>query len=154
MAHTCFNQLLLPPYGTRQQLESKLIIAISNAEGFGLEWLAINVIKLCLFDFALPSSFFFLTYDFWLTLILFVKIFCVCYITNLLLLRCFYFFTVIFFCFRLCTYLTRHILLLIYCFLLCHFYVDNFHFGKQSLIFNFNKCRKNSKSSVFYFILK
>nr|XP_039250042.1 probable E3 ubiquitin-protein ligase HECTD2 [Styela clava] len=37
MAHTCFNQLLLPPYGSRSQLEQKLTIAVSNAEGFGLE---------------------------------------------------------------------------------------------------------------------
>ncbi|XP_076805174.1 putative E3 ubiquitin-protein ligase HECTD2 [Clavelina lepadiformis] len=37
MAHTCFNQLLLPPYGSKQQLEGKLVIAISNAEGFWLE---------------------------------------------------------------------------------------------------------------------
>nr|XP_018668053.1 probable E3 ubiquitin-protein ligase HECTD2 isoform X2 [Ciona intestinalis] len=37
MAHTCFNQLLLPPYGNKQHLEGKLIIAVSNAEGFGLE---------------------------------------------------------------------------------------------------------------------
>lgn len=37
MAHTCFNQLLLPPYGSRVQLEQKLTIAVSNAEGFGLE---------------------------------------------------------------------------------------------------------------------
>nr|CAB3252467.1 probable E3 ubiquitin-protein ligase HECTD2 [Phallusia mammillata] len=37
MAHTCFNQLLLPPYGSKQQLENKLVIAISNAEGFGLQ---------------------------------------------------------------------------------------------------------------------
>ncbi|XP_002738170.1 putative E3 ubiquitin-protein ligase HECTD2 [Saccoglossus kowalevskii] len=37
MAHTCFNQLCLPPYRTRKQLKQKLIIAISNAEGFGLE---------------------------------------------------------------------------------------------------------------------
>ena len=37
MAHTCFNQLCLPPYKTRQQLKSKLTIAISNSEGFGIE---------------------------------------------------------------------------------------------------------------------
>jgi len=37
MAHTCFNQLLLPPYGSKQQLESKLVIAVKNTEGFGLQ---------------------------------------------------------------------------------------------------------------------
>ncbi|KAK6635852.1 hypothetical protein RUM44_001106 [Polyplax serrata] len=36
-AHTCFNQLVLPQYETRGILQQKLIIAISNAEGFGLE---------------------------------------------------------------------------------------------------------------------
>ena len=36
-AHTCFNQLVLPQYETKGMLKEKLIIAISNAEGFGLE---------------------------------------------------------------------------------------------------------------------
>nr|CAD7266604.1 unnamed protein product [Timema shepardi] len=36
-AHTCFNQLVLPNYSTQEILRQKLIIAISNAEGFGLE---------------------------------------------------------------------------------------------------------------------
>ncbi|CAG2066369.1 unnamed protein product, partial [Timema podura] len=36
-AHTCFNQLVLPNYSTQEMLRQKLIIAISNAEGFGLE---------------------------------------------------------------------------------------------------------------------
>ena len=36
-AHTCFNQLVLPPYGSRHTLQKKLLIAISNSEGFGLE---------------------------------------------------------------------------------------------------------------------
>ncbi|CAB0012094.1 unnamed protein product [Nesidiocoris tenuis] len=36
-AHTCFNQLVLPQYGSKDVLKEKLIIAISNAEGFGLE---------------------------------------------------------------------------------------------------------------------
>ncbi|XP_024215638.1 probable E3 ubiquitin-protein ligase HECTD2 isoform X1 [Halyomorpha halys] len=36
-AHTCFNQLVLPQYETKEKLKEKLIIAISNAEGFGLE---------------------------------------------------------------------------------------------------------------------
>jgi E3 ubiquitin-protein ligase HECTD2 len=37
MAHTCFNQLILPNYETREMLESKLLIAIENAEGFGFK---------------------------------------------------------------------------------------------------------------------
>jgi hypothetical protein len=36
-AHTCFNILMLPEYGTKEKLRSKLIIAINNAEGFGLK---------------------------------------------------------------------------------------------------------------------
>jgi hypothetical protein len=36
MAHTCFNQLLLPHYADTRLLKEKLIIAISNSEGFGL----------------------------------------------------------------------------------------------------------------------
>ncbi|KZS07975.1 Uncharacterized protein APZ42_028367 [Daphnia magna] len=36
-AHTCFNQLVLPDYPDRETLEQKLFIALSNAEGFGLE---------------------------------------------------------------------------------------------------------------------
>lgn len=35
-AHTCFNHLLLPPYQDREKLKEKLLIAISNSEGFGL----------------------------------------------------------------------------------------------------------------------
>ncbi|XP_058154748.1 probable E3 ubiquitin-protein ligase HECTD2 [Dasypus novemcinctus] len=37
VAHTCFNQLCLPPYKSKKDLKQKLIIGISNAEGFGLE---------------------------------------------------------------------------------------------------------------------
>ncbi|ELU04155.1 hypothetical protein CAPTEDRAFT_93626 [Capitella teleta] len=37
MAHTCFNQLVLPGYKSRKILKQKLLIAIENAEGFGLE---------------------------------------------------------------------------------------------------------------------
>ena len=37
MAHTCFNQLCLQLHKTRQKLKTKLIIAISNSEGFGIE---------------------------------------------------------------------------------------------------------------------
>lgn len=36
-AHTCFNQLVLPDYPDRDTLQQKLLIALSNAEGFGLE---------------------------------------------------------------------------------------------------------------------
>lgn len=36
-SHTCFNQLVLPRYKNKQTLREKLVIAISNAEGFGLE---------------------------------------------------------------------------------------------------------------------
>uniref|UniRef100_A0A6I8NWI0 HECT-type E3 ubiquitin transferase n=1 Tax=Ornithorhynchus anatinus TaxID=9258 RepID=A0A6I8NWI0_ORNAN len=37
VAHTCFNQLCLPPYKNKKELRQKLIIGISNSEGFGLE---------------------------------------------------------------------------------------------------------------------
>ncbi|KAI5707004.1 hypothetical protein M8J76_014059 [Diaphorina citri] len=37
MAHTCFNQLVLPEYETKEKLKHKLYIAIANAEGFGIE---------------------------------------------------------------------------------------------------------------------
>uniref|UniRef100_A0A8C6SRM2 HECT-type E3 ubiquitin transferase n=1 Tax=Neogobius melanostomus TaxID=47308 RepID=A0A8C6SRM2_9GOBI len=37
ISHTCFNQICLPPYRTRKELKHKLTIAISNAEGFGLQ---------------------------------------------------------------------------------------------------------------------
>jgi E3 ubiquitin-protein ligase HECTD2 len=37
MAHTCFNQLILPHYKARDELKSKLLIAIENAEGFGIK---------------------------------------------------------------------------------------------------------------------
>jgi hypothetical protein len=33
-AHTCFNQLVLPPYVTKQQLKDKLLFAVRNSEGF------------------------------------------------------------------------------------------------------------------------
>ncbi|KAK8397421.1 hypothetical protein O3P69_004868 [Scylla paramamosain] len=36
-AHTCFNQLVLPPYTSKEVLKNKLYIALANAEGFGLE---------------------------------------------------------------------------------------------------------------------
>ncbi|KAL1434216.1 hypothetical protein MTO96_011858 [Rhipicephalus appendiculatus] len=37
VSHTCFNQLVLPKYKSKDVLREKLTIAISNAEGFGLE---------------------------------------------------------------------------------------------------------------------
>ncbi|XP_029465723.1 probable E3 ubiquitin-protein ligase HECTD2 isoform X2 [Rhinatrema bivittatum] len=37
IAHTCFNQLCLPTYKSKKELKQKLTIAISNAEGFGIE---------------------------------------------------------------------------------------------------------------------
>uniref|UniRef100_A0A673K4Y3 HECT-type E3 ubiquitin transferase n=1 Tax=Sinocyclocheilus rhinocerous TaxID=307959 RepID=A0A673K4Y3_9TELE len=37
VSHTCFNQICLPPYKSKKELRQKLTIAISNAEGFGLE---------------------------------------------------------------------------------------------------------------------
>ncbi|CEG46973.1 E3 ubiquitin protein ligase [Plasmopara halstedii] len=35
-AHTCFNHLLLPEYSSRDKLKERLLIAINQAEGFGL----------------------------------------------------------------------------------------------------------------------
>jgi hypothetical protein len=35
-SHTCFNVLLLPQYSTKEKLRSKLMLALGNAEGFGL----------------------------------------------------------------------------------------------------------------------
>jgi len=37
MAHTCFNQLVLPDYQHRKILRQKLAIALAHGEGFGLE---------------------------------------------------------------------------------------------------------------------
>jgi E3 ubiquitin-protein ligase HECTD2 len=36
-AHTCFNQLVLPQYSDHYQLKEKLVTAILNSEGFGME---------------------------------------------------------------------------------------------------------------------
>lgn len=36
-AHTCFNQLVLPQYPDQSRLKEKLVTAIMNAEGFGME---------------------------------------------------------------------------------------------------------------------
>jgi hypothetical protein len=35
-AHTCFNHLLLPGYCDKETLRARLLLAIENAEGFGL----------------------------------------------------------------------------------------------------------------------
>ncbi|TMW64427.1 hypothetical protein Poli38472_013049 [Pythium oligandrum] len=35
-AHTCFNHLLLPDYSSREKLKERLLLAINQAEGFGL----------------------------------------------------------------------------------------------------------------------
>ena len=35
-AHTCFNAFLLPDYSSAEKLRERLLIAINNAEGFGL----------------------------------------------------------------------------------------------------------------------
>ena len=35
-AHTCFNHLLLPEYSSEEKIRRMLLVAISNAEGFGL----------------------------------------------------------------------------------------------------------------------
>lgn len=36
-SHTCFNILLLPEYATREKLAERLMVAIQNAQGFGLQ---------------------------------------------------------------------------------------------------------------------
>ena len=36
-AHTCFNMLSMPAYGSRGKLRDRLSIAINNASGFGLQ---------------------------------------------------------------------------------------------------------------------
>lgn len=36
-AHTCFNYLLLPEYSSEDKLKSRLLTAIENAQGFGLQ---------------------------------------------------------------------------------------------------------------------
>jgi hypothetical protein len=36
-SHTCFNVLLLPEYSSREKLRERLLVAIANAEGFGLQ---------------------------------------------------------------------------------------------------------------------
>lgn len=36
-SHTCFNILLLPEYSTKDKLSERLMVAIQNAQGFGLQ---------------------------------------------------------------------------------------------------------------------
>lgn len=36
-AHTCFNALLLPEYATKQKTAERLLTAVGNAQGFGLQ---------------------------------------------------------------------------------------------------------------------
>lgn len=36
-AHTCFNYLLLPEYSSKEKLQARLLTAIDNAQGFGLQ---------------------------------------------------------------------------------------------------------------------
>eukprot|EP00965_Chrysotila_dentata_P008254 270117-Pleurochrysis_carterae.AAC.1 len=36
-AHTCFNLLSIPEYGSRGKLRDRLTIAIHNSQGFGLQ---------------------------------------------------------------------------------------------------------------------
>ena len=35
-AHTCFNQIVLPPYSCYEMLREKILFAINNTEGFAL----------------------------------------------------------------------------------------------------------------------
>lgn len=36
-SHTCFNILLLPDYSSEEKLAERLMVAIQNAQGFGLQ---------------------------------------------------------------------------------------------------------------------
>ncbi|CAM9439656.1 unnamed protein product [Heterosigma akashiwo] len=36
-AHTCFNTLLLPEYATAAKLRERLLVAVRECEGFGLQ---------------------------------------------------------------------------------------------------------------------
>jgi ubiquitin-protein ligase E3 A len=36
IASTCFNHLMIPEYETKEILKQKLMLAIQNAEGFGM----------------------------------------------------------------------------------------------------------------------
>ncbi len=46
MAQTCFNQLVLPHYKSREVLKEKLMIAVENAEGFGIKWCCSSIYQL------------------------------------------------------------------------------------------------------------
>ena len=35
-AHTCFNQIVLPPYKSYAMMKVKVTVAVDNTEGFGL----------------------------------------------------------------------------------------------------------------------
>jgi hypothetical protein len=35
-SHTCFNQLVIPGYSSKEILREKLLIAIDNSTGFGM----------------------------------------------------------------------------------------------------------------------
>ena len=39
VAHTCYNQIDLPEYSTKEMLEEKLLWAIKEAQGFGFGWI-------------------------------------------------------------------------------------------------------------------
>lgn len=36
-SHTCFNVLLLPDYSSKEKLRERLLTAVENAQGFGLQ---------------------------------------------------------------------------------------------------------------------
>jgi hypothetical protein len=36
-AHTCFNALLLPEYSSKERMAERLLTAVQNAQGFGLQ---------------------------------------------------------------------------------------------------------------------
>lgn len=35
-SHTCFNALLLPEYASEEKMRERLLMAVENAQGFGL----------------------------------------------------------------------------------------------------------------------
>jgi len=35
-SHTCFNHLMLPEYSSKEKLETMLLLAVNNSEGFGM----------------------------------------------------------------------------------------------------------------------
>jgi hypothetical protein len=36
-SHTCFNALLVPEYASKDKLRERLLTAVENAQGFGLQ---------------------------------------------------------------------------------------------------------------------